>query len=80
MTRDDEACSMLVIDFCRTHFRKLGAEEFTKLGARPEDIAIGAIYGAVDLAPGDVGDAIAWARDALDVMEAGLPLTLGTLQ
>ena len=63
---------MLVIDFCRTHFRNLGTIEFPKIGARPEDIALGAIYSAVDLAQHHAGDtacAIAWARQALDVME-----------
>jgi hypothetical protein len=73
MTRDEEDCSMRAIEFCRTHFRKLGAVEFAKRGARPEDIAIGAIYSAVDLAQhhtGDTTSAIAWARQALDVMES----------
>jgi hypothetical protein len=28
MTKNEEECSMLVIDFCRRHFRKLGAVEF----------------------------------------------------
>jgi hypothetical protein len=72
MTPEEEHCSMLVIDFCRTHFRKLGAVEFVKIGARPEDIAIGAIYSAVDLAQhhtGDTTSALAWAREALDLME-----------
>lgn len=74
MTHDEEVCSMQVIDFCRTHFRKLGAVEFAKLGARPDDIAIGAIYSAVDLAQhleqtGDTASAIAWARRALDELE-----------
>ena len=63
-----------MIEFCRNHFRKLGAEEFAKLGARPDDIAIGAIYSAVDLAQhlkrtGDTASAIAWARKALDELE-----------
>jgi hypothetical protein len=74
MNRDEETCSLLVIEFCRTHFRKLGVEQFAKLGARPDDIAIGAIYSAVDLAQhleqtGDTASAIAWARKALDELE-----------
>jgi hypothetical protein len=74
MTPDQETSSLLVIEFCRTHFRKLGAVEFAKLGARPDDIAIGAIYSAVDLAQhleqtGDTASAIAWARKALDELE-----------
>jgi hypothetical protein len=72
VTEQEEDCSMQVIDFCRRHFRKLGAEEFAKLGARPDDISIGAIYAAVDLAQhhtGDTATAIRWARGALDVLE-----------
>jgi hypothetical protein len=73
MTEEQEDCSMQVIDFCRRHFRKLGAEQFAaKLGARPDDISIGAIYAAVDLAQhhtGDTASAIAWAREALDMLE-----------
>jgi hypothetical protein len=72
MTEQEEDCSMKVIDFCRRHFRKLGAEEFTKLGARPDDISIAAIYAAVDLAQhhtGDTASAIRWAREALAVLE-----------
>jgi hypothetical protein len=73
MTEQEEDCSMQVIEFCRKHFRKLGSEEFTKLGARPDDISIAAIYAAVDLAQhhtGNTADAIRWAREALDVLEA----------
>jgi hypothetical protein len=73
MTEQEEDCSMLVIDFCRTHFRKLGSEQFAQLGARPDDISIAAIYAAVDLAQhhtGDTAAAIRWAREALDVLEA----------
>lgn len=75
MKHDEETCSVMVIEFCRDHFRKLGAVEFAKLGARPEDIAIGAIYSAVDLAQHHTGDtlsALAWLRRALDVMEQGM--------
>ena len=73
MTEPEEDCSVQVIEFCRTHFRKLGAEQFAaKLGARPDDISIAAIYAAVDLAQhhtGDTASAIAWAREALAVLE-----------
>jgi hypothetical protein len=65
----------MVIEFCRTHFRKLGAEEFVKLGARPADIAIAACYSAFDLSAAHKGDAIAgieFARTALDVIERSL--------
>jgi hypothetical protein len=73
MAEQEEDCSVQVIEFCRTHFRKLGSEEFTKLGARPDDISIGAIYAAVDLAQhhtGDTASAIRWAREALTVLES----------
>jgi hypothetical protein len=72
MTRDEEECSLAVIEFCRTHFRKLGVVEFAKIGARPEDISIGAIYAAFDLAEGFAGDGVAaleWLRTGLDLME-----------
>lgn len=73
MTEQEEQCSVVVIEFCRKHFRKLGEFEFAKLGARPDDISIAAIYAAVDLAQqhtGDPASAICWARGALDVLEA----------
>lgn len=72
MTHDEETCSVQVIEFCRTHFRKLGAVEFAKIGARPEDIAIAACYSAFDLAAAHKGNAIEgieFARTALDVIE-----------
>jgi hypothetical protein len=80
MTEQEEDCSMRVIDFCRRHFRQLGAEQFAaKLGARPDDISIAAIYAAVDLAQhhtGDTASAISWARQALDVLEGKLEVTV----
>lgn len=75
MTRDEETCSVMVIEFCRRHFRKLGAEEFVKLGARPEDIAIAACYSAFDLSAAHKGNPIAgveFARTALDVIERSI--------
>ena len=71
MTDDQEASSMQVIEFCRRFNRRM-AEKQAEIGARIEDIAIGAIYSAVDLAQAHTGDpvaAIEWARTALDVME-----------
>lgn len=82
MTPDEESCSLMVIEFCRDHFRKLGAVEFTKLGARAEDIAIASIYASLDLAQhhtGDPASALAWVRQALDLMEHA-PLTAQTVQ
>ena len=74
MTHDEETRSVQVIEFCRIHFRKLGAIEFVKLGARPEDIAIAACYAAYDLAAAHKGDmaGIEFARTALDVIERQL--------
>lgn len=82
MTHDEEACSVLVIDFCRRHLRNLALTEFAKLGARPEDLAIAASYAAFDLAAAHKGDPIAgveFARTALDVIERQL-LTRETKQ
>jgi hypothetical protein len=67
---------MLVIDFCRDHFRKLGLVELAKIGARPEDIAIAACYAAFDVATAHKGNdpvaGIEFARTALDEMERGI--------
>ena len=74
-THDEETRSLVAIDFCRRHFRTLGEVEFAKRGAGTEDIAIGAIYSAVDLGQhltGDTASAIAWARLMLDDMERQL--------
>ena len=82
MTDEQETASMQVIEFCR-HFNRRMAERQAALGARMDDIAIAGVASAVDLASCHVGDtpsAIAWVRRALDVMEAGLPLTVETLQ
>ena len=82
MTTTDESASLSVIEFCR-HFNRRMAEKQAQEGARMDDIAIAAAYSAVDLASCHVGDtpsAIAWVRRALDIMEAGIPLTVETLQ
>lgn len=77
MTEHEEACSVQVIEFCRTHFRKLGMEQFaSKLGARPEDIAIAACYAAWDLAAVHKGDdpvsAVEFLRTSADIIERQL--------
>ena len=75
MTEQEEECSVMVIEFCRRHFRKLGETEFAKFGARREDIAIAACYAAFDLAAAHKADPIAgieFARTALDVVERQL--------
>lgn len=81
MTHDEETCSLLVIEFCRKTNRKTASAQ-AEVGARLEDIALGAVYSAYDLAVDHVGDhesAIAWLRDAVGVLEAGC-LKLETLQ
>lgn len=70
----DEDSAMRVVAFCRHFFARM-AQEQQKVGARVEDIAIGSIYAAVDVAQAHTGDPIAaieWARTALDVMERSL--------
>lgn len=82
MTHNTETASVAIIEWCR-HFNRRMAEKQGEQGAALDDIAIAAAYSAVDLAACHVGDntaAIAWVRRALDVMEAGLPLTVETLQ
>lgn len=77
-----ETASIDQIERCR-RVNRLAAAKYAEQGVAPDDIAIAAAYSAVDLAQHNVGDpaaAIAWVRRALDVMEAGLPLTVETLQ
>lgn len=79
---DAETLSLDNIERCR-RVNRLAADKYAEQGVAPDDIAIAAAYSAVDLAQHNVGDpaaAIAWVRRALDVMEAGLPLTVETLQ
>ena len=82
MPSEHEEASASVIEFCR-HFNRRMAVKQGELGARMDDIVIAAAYSAVDLATchaGDTPGAIAWMRRALDVMEAGLPVTVETIQ
>lgn len=77
MTEQEEQRSVLVIEFCRKHFRSLGVEQFVaKLGARPEDVAIAACYAAFDLAASHKGtDPVAgveFVRTACDVIERSI--------
>lgn len=75
MTHDEGTCSVQVIEFCRKHMRKLGAVEFTKIGARPDDVAIAACYAAFDLSAAHKGnpiEGIEFARTALDVIERSI--------
>lgn len=82
MTDAHEECSMQVIEFCREFNRRMAAKQ-AEIGATAEDIAIGAIYSATDLAmhlTGDTPSALAWLRRAIDVMEADMPLSVETIQ
>lgn len=81
MTSEEDS-SVIAIELCRKVNRS-AAMKYAEKGISADDIAIAAIYSAVDLAQhftGDPASAIAWARRALDVLEADLPLTLETIQ
>lgn len=74
MTNDEEKCSLQVIEFCRAFNRK-SAEQYAQIGARAEDIAIGALYSAFDLALAHKADPIAaieFARTTFDVIERSI--------
>lgn len=83
MTDREEICSAQVVEFCRRFNRRMATKQ-AEFGARTDDIAIAAAYSAVDLAQhhtgGDPASAIAWLRNALNVIEDGAPLTAETLQ
>ncbi|WP_395622149.1 hypothetical protein [Sphingomonas daechungensis] len=76
MTNDEETCSLMVIDFCRRHLRDLAMTEFSKIGARPEDIAIAASYAAFDIATAhkdnDPVAGVEFVRTSVDVIERSL--------
>lgn len=79
---NSETASIDQIERCR-RVNRLAAAKYAEQGVAPDDIAIAAAYSAVDLALYNLGDpaaAVAWVRRALDVIEAGLPLTVETLQ
>lgn len=67
---------MRAVELCRNFNRRLAAQQ-AENGIPMPEIAIGAIYSAVDVAVvfnGNVPDAICWARKALDQMEDSLRL------
>lgn len=77
MTTDQEDMSIKAVELCRDFNRRLAARQAAN-GIPVAEIAIGAIYSAVDVAvefTGNLPDAICWARRALDQMEEGLRLT-----
>lgn len=68
--------SIRTVELCRDFNRRMAARQADNGLSLPE-IAIGAIYSAVDVAVvfnGNVPDAICWARKALDQMEDSLRL------
>lgn len=76
MTSDPEVMSLNAIELCRDFNRRMAARQALN-GIPPAEIAIGAIYSAIDVAQGFQGSlpaAIGWARQALDVMEDNLRL------
>ena len=70
------------VELCR-RFNRKAADKYAEQGADPAAIAVAAVYSAVDVANALVGHpaaAIAWVHSALEALEAGLPLTVKTLQ
>jgi hypothetical protein len=81
MTRDEE-CSVQVIEFCR-RFNRKAAERYAEIGVSVEDIAIGALYSAFDLALAHTGDPIAtidWLRRGVDLQAEQFILDRETIQ
>ena len=75
MTKN-ENMSMQAVELCREFNRRMASQQASQ-GIPVPEIAIGAIYSAVDVAQGFNGSlpaALAWARRALDVMEDSLRL------
>ena len=71
MTGDDEATSLKAIGMVRGLHRNLANKCFER-GITPEDIALGSLYAAFDIAEGAKGPGIAaleWLRTGLDLME-----------
>ena len=76
MKIEQERMSLKAVELCRDFNRRMAARQALN-GIPPAEIAIGAIYSAVDVAQGFQGSlpaAIGWARQALDVMEDNLRL------
>ncbi|MCT2557367.1 hypothetical protein N0B51_00050 [Tsuneonella sp. YG55] len=74
MTGDDEATSMKAIAIVRDLQRKLANQCFER-GISPEDIALGCLHGAFDVAEGAKGPgmtALEWMRTGLDLIERQL--------
>lgn len=71
MTGDDEATSLKAIGIVRGLHRNLASQCF-EMGISPEDIALGSLYAAFDIAEGAKGPGIAaleWLRTGMDLME-----------
>lgn len=70
------------VELCR-RLNRSAAGKFADQGADPVAVAVAAVYSAVDVAQALLGHpapAIAWVRDTLNAMEAGLPPITETLQ
>ena len=75
--QEHEEMSLKAVELCREFNRRMAARQ-AENGIPLAEIAIGAIYSAVDVASefnGNIPDAICWARRALDQMEDSLRLT-----
>lgn len=71
---EQEATSLKAIDLCR-RINRQAADQYAARGISPEDIALAALYSAVDVVEVVKGPgmaAIEWLRTGLDVIEAQL--------
>ena len=76
MKIEQERMSLKAVELCRDFNRRMATRQ-AQNGIPPAEIAIGAIYSAVDVAQvfqGSLPAAIGWVRLALDVMEDNLRL------
>jgi hypothetical protein len=84
MTHTDLATRDQVIATVRNLHLSLADKCRAEVGVHDEDIAIAATFSALEastvFAKGDKAAGIAWLRDALDLIEAGQPLTAETIQ
>lgn len=74
MSEHHEEMSVQAVELCRDFNRRMASRQ-AENGIPLPEIAIGAIYSAVDVATefnGNISDAIGWARNALDHMEMTL--------
>lgn len=75
MSRDEETASLARIEASRRVVRKAADMCVARGGASIEDVAIGVVYAAFDVAERHAGPelgAIEWLRTAVDMLESGL--------